>query len=87
MKFLLYLIRWQLSTPILALCLYFLNFSTLVNTIIANFIGACIFFWVDKCIFKGKNNITDEEYEIILAMRELRRDVKKAKERGDLNYD
>lgn len=38
MRFILYLLRWQLSTPILALCLQFLHFNTLVNTIIANLI-------------------------------------------------
>ena len=51
-KFILYLIRWQLSTPILALCLKWLNFSTLINTIIANLIGGIIFFFIDKRIFK-----------------------------------
>ena len=54
-RFGLYLLRWELSTPILAICLSFLNFSTLVNTIIANLIGGCIFFYVDKKIFKGVN--------------------------------
>ena len=53
-KFILYLIRWQLSTPILALCLNFLQFNTLINTIIANFIGGIIFYWVDKYIFNKK---------------------------------
>ncbi len=53
-KFILYLIRWQLSTPILALCLKWLNFSTLINTIIANLIGGIIFFFIDKRIFKEK---------------------------------
>lgn len=53
-KFILYLIRWQLSTPILTLCLNFLNFGTLINTIIANLIGGAIFFWVDKYIFNKK---------------------------------
>ena len=51
-KFILYLIRWQCSTPILALCLSKLNFGTLWNTFIANFIGGCIFFWIDRTIFK-----------------------------------
>lgn len=51
-KFILYLIRWQLSTPILALCLSKLKFSTTVNTIIANLIGGIIFYWIDKFIFK-----------------------------------
>lgn len=52
-RFILYLIRWEASTPILALCLQLLNFNTLVNTIIANLIGGVIFYFVDKKIFKG----------------------------------
>lgn len=53
-----YLIRWQLSTPILAIVLKLLsNMSTLSATIIANFIGGLIFFWVDKLIFKKKSDI------------------------------
>jgi len=52
-KYLLYLIRWQLSTPILAVVLYFLtDMNTLLATVLANFIGGLIFFWVDKFIFK-----------------------------------
>lgn len=55
-RFLLYLIRWQCSTPILAICLNLLGFSVLVNTIIANLIGGCIFFGIDKLIFREKQN-------------------------------
>ena len=51
-KLLLYLIRWQLSTPILALCLYVLDCNELYKTIIANFIGGLIFYNVDKYIFR-----------------------------------
>ena len=51
-KFILYLIRWECSTPILALCLKLLNFGTFWNTVIANLIGGCIFYFVDKWIFK-----------------------------------
>lgn len=58
-RFLLYLLRWQLSTPILALCLNFLHLGILWNTIIANIIGGCIFFWVDKRIFSNKK---DDDY-------------------------
>jgi hypothetical protein len=48
----LYLIRWQLSTPILAGVLYVLSGTgRLFATIIANFIGGLIFFWVDRFIF------------------------------------
>ena len=52
-KYLLYLLRWQLSSPILALCLLWLGgIGTVWATIIANLIGGLIFFWVDKYIFK-----------------------------------
>ena len=52
-KYILYLIRWQLSSPILAICLCYLKLGTVWNTIIANLIGGCIFYWVDKLIFKN----------------------------------
>lgn len=52
-RFLLYLGRWQLSSPILALCLIWLEPVGAVRaTIIANLIGGAIFFWVDRVIFK-----------------------------------
>lgn len=55
-KYLLYIVRWQLSTPILAICLIWLSsLGEIWSTIIANFIGALIFFWIDKLIFKEKN--------------------------------
>lgn len=54
MKLLMYLIRWQMSTPILAIVVYYLNnkFGSIITTIIANFIGGLIFYNVDKRIFK-----------------------------------
>jgi len=52
-KYILYLIRWQLSTPILAVVLIWLSsMNTLVATVIANLIGGLIFFWIDKFIFR-----------------------------------
>ncbi|HNR12364.1 MAG TPA: hypothetical protein PKM59_03515 [Thermodesulfobacteriota bacterium] len=49
-KFILYLIRWQLSTPILWLVVR--NMGTGIwATIMANLIGGAIFFWVDRFIF------------------------------------
>ena len=54
-KFLLYLLRWQLSTPILALVLVLMkDWNYLIATIVANLIGGIIFFWIDKWIFKDK---------------------------------
>jgi hypothetical protein len=51
-KYGLYLLRWQLSTPILAGALYVLTFlDTLSATIVANLLGGLIFFWVDRYIF------------------------------------
>lgn len=53
-KYILYLIRWQLSTPLLAVCYVGLSiYGTLFATIVGNFIGGLIFFWVDKWIFKS----------------------------------
>ena len=55
-QYILYLVRWQLSTPILAICLNLLSFNTILNTIIANLIGGLIFYWVDKFIFRGEDD-------------------------------
>ncbi len=52
-RFTLYLLRWQLSTPILWLVIRRLGVG-IWPTIIANFIGGSIFFWVDKFIFTSK---------------------------------
>ena len=49
-RFILYLFRWQLSTPILWLVVRNLG-AGLMPTVLANLIGGCIFFWVDKFIF------------------------------------
>jgi len=49
-KFLLYLFRWQLSTPILWLVVRNLG-AGIWATVTANLIGGSIFFWVDRFIF------------------------------------
>lgn len=54
-KFVLYLIRWQLSTPILWIVLYWLG-NGLYGTVIANLIGGCLFFFVDRYIFERREN-------------------------------
>lgn len=54
-EYALYLLRWQLSTPILAIVMIIFGFvGTLVATIIANLIGGIIFYWVDRWIFNGR---------------------------------
>lgn len=58
-KFFLYLIRWQLSSPILAVCLMWMGgWNVAIATIVANLVGGCIFFWVDKWIFGDKKQKT-----------------------------
>lgn len=54
-QFILYLLRWQLSSPILALTMRWLDgkaHNSFKSACVANLIGGCIFFWVDKLIFK-----------------------------------
>lgn len=59
----LYLIRWQLSTPILALVLLWLaTMNEWIATIIANLIGGLIFFWVDRFIFTTRR--LDDQWEV-----------------------
>jgi len=54
-RFFLYLLRWQLSTPILAVVIaYFAYLGEWWAAGIANLVGAIIFFWVDKWIFREK---------------------------------
>lgn len=52
-RFIAYLLRWQLSTPILWLVVRGLG-AGLWQTVVANLIGGAIFFWVDKFIFTSK---------------------------------
>lgn len=59
-KFFLYLIRWQLSSPILAVCMVWMGgWNVIIATIVANLIGGCIFFWVDRWIFGDKKVKSD----------------------------
>ena len=55
-KLIIYLLRWQLSTPILSAVIYFTIdlWGNIASTILANLIGGLIFYKVDKLIFKKK---------------------------------
>jgi hypothetical protein len=58
----LYLLRWQLSTPILAGVLVLLSQTDkMIATVIANFIGGLIFFWVDRFIFRSPKPAAEME--------------------------
>jgi len=56
-KFFLYLLRWQCSTPILAVVTTWLaSQNEWVAAAVANLIGGCIFFFIDRLIFKQPNS-------------------------------
>lgn len=72
-KFFLYLIRWQLSSPILAVCMVWMGgWNVAIATIVANLIGGCIFFWVDRWIFGGKK-ASSRKKEVAAGTEELAR--------------
>lgn len=54
-KFITYLIRWQLSTLILAPCIWLLPYNITIKTLISNLIGGCIFWFFDRWLFGLKN--------------------------------
>lgn len=54
-RFIIYLMRWQLSGVILAPCIYLMkDYGSIVSAIVANLIGGIIFYWIDKLIFKSQ---------------------------------
>lgn len=56
MRLALYLLRWQLSTPVLALCMWiFRDRGDVGAAIAANFIGGLIFYNIDKVIFRERD--------------------------------
>ena len=62
-RYFLYLLRWQLSTPILAGVLLLMSgFDPLTATITANLIGGLLFFWVDGFIFTSR--VLSSQWEV-----------------------
>lgn len=49
-KLLMYMFRWQMSSPILAISVVFIPGSTWVKIVVANLIGSLMFFPVDRWI-------------------------------------
>lgn len=49
-----YLLRWQLSTPILSIVIYLCqnHIGNIGSTIVANLIGGLMFYKIDRIIFK-----------------------------------
>lgn len=62
------MVRWQLSTPILAIVMYFCSsagnpLESINSAIWANIIGALIFFWIDLYTFSLGN--LEEQWEVL----------------------
>lgn len=55
-----YFLRWQLSSPILGVVIWLVP-DPIWGTVLANAIGACIFYWVDRFIFNSKSLSTEWE--------------------------
>lgn len=54
-RYLFYLLRWQCSTPILAIVFILMqDQNQWISSIVANFLGGLLFFWIDKLIFAKK---------------------------------
>ena len=53
----LYLLRWQASTPILSIVTFFLveKYGSLWSAVVANLIGGLLFFKIDEFIFNHKS--------------------------------
>lgn len=60
-----YSIRWQLSTPLLAIVpiamahfglLHYGSLNFWIAAFVSNFIGSFIFYWVDKWIFRKEQD-------------------------------
>lgn len=64
-RYLFYLVRWQLSTPILAVCIWWLvgRMGAAGATVVANLIGGLIFFWIDRWIFRHTPMLLGELWE------------------------
>ena len=70
-RYILYLIRWQCSTPILAPVIAYFKQSPIwgtaddwIGAVVANLIGGLIFFWVDRWIFRKTDILRGEVWEI-----------------------
>ena len=69
-RYFLYLIRWQLSTPVMTpVTLYF--GATVKGVVIANLVGGLIFFWIDKFIFSSDRHDLIRKYFLYLGRWQL----------------
>lgn len=56
-KYMVYLLRWQLSSPIIAGVSFLMGErNPLLVAFVANLVGGLVFFWVDRRIFESQKN-------------------------------
>ena len=53
-RFIAYMARWQLSGVVLAPCIALIPNNPIYSAVIANLIGGCLFYFIDKWIFKKR---------------------------------
>jgi hypothetical protein len=75
-RYLLYLFRWQCSTPILAPIIAVFSHSPIwgtreswIGAIVANLVGGLIFFWIDRFIFTSNkiDTVWDVREEVVCS--------------------
>jgi DNA-directed RNA polymerase subunit RPC12/RpoP len=87
-RYILYLFRWQLSTPILAIVLIWLaSINKWIATIIANLIGGLIFFWVDQYIFTSQTLQSQWEVKENIACKDCGKIARGYRLVKSKNYD
>lgn len=94
-RYSLYLIRWQLSTPLLApIVAYFKHSSSVFGTredwiaaTIANLIGGLIFFWVDSFIFTSRTLAAQWEIRDNINCHDCKKSARGYRLIKTLNYD
>lgn len=69
-RYLIYIFRWQLSTPIMAPITRILG-ATLLGAFSANLVGGLIFFWIDKFIFGADHKNLGKKYLMYLGRWQL----------------
>ena len=69
-RYLFYIIRWQLSTPVMTPITMLVD-ATILGAISANLVGGLIFFWIDKFIFSSDRNNLWKKYAMYLGRWQL----------------
>lgn len=69
-KYLIYIARWQMSTPVMVPITMFLG-ATILGAVSANLVGGLIFFWVDKFIFGSNHKNLLKKYILYLGRWQL----------------